>query len=479
MFNVQLIEDGDLEENKDSEKVLKEKYLTLKYITEQINEGISVIDKDGVVLLWNKFMENRYNIPANVIVGKKMSEYLEDTISERVLNTKIPMNDVYHNKKYDDEGKDLFGFVYASPVFYKGEFVGVVCTEVDVVDATKLSEELIKTQEKIKYLENEMRSMSKNDFDQILGKSRAIEKAKGIAKQVAKTNSSIMLNGEGGTGKELFARAIHKYSEREGTFIPVNCGAIPEELFEGEFFGYAPGEYKGGIKSGKIGILEMANGGTIFLDEIEDLPLNMQAKLLRVLHEKEFVRVGGKDVIKLNIRVISGSNKNLNGLVESGNFREDLFYRLNVVEIILPPLRERKEDVGILIYHFLEELCRENNKPFLKISRDAFKVLERHEWKGNIRELKNTIENMVVLSSKKTLDIDDIPEYILDSVKKHKNLTVYPMDLNEAIKILEKKKIKEALSLSKGNKSKAAKILNIPRTTLYYKLEQYDIEKLD
>lgn len=453
---------------------VEESLSTLKYITQEINEGLCAIDKDGVVIMWNRFMVERYNIPASIMVGRKMSDFLVDTISERVLRTKMSMSDVYYTKKHEED-KDLYGVVHARPVYYKDEFVGVVCTEVDVTDASKLSKELEVTQEKIKYLENEVRSLSKSEFDQILGKSYPLEKAKNIAKQVAKTNSSIMINGESGTGKEVFARAIHKYSNKEGTFIPVNCSAIPQELFESEFFGYAPGAFTGATKGGKAGIFELANGGTVFLDEIGDLPYNMQAKLLRVLQEKELMRVGGKEIVKLNVRIIAASNKDLKSMVRENKFRDDLFYRLNVVEINLPALRERSEDVGILIYHFLEEQCKENNKPFLKISKDAFKILEKYEWKGNIRELKNTIENMVVLASKKTLEIDDIPEYILKIVNNSKDSFVYPMDLNQAIEILERNKIVEALEISKGNKSKAAKMLNIPRTTLYYKMEQYQI----
>lgn len=453
---------------------VEEKFSTLKYITEQINEGISAIDRDGTVIFWNRFMEERYDIPASEIVGKKMSDFLEDTISGRVLITKKDMNDFYHSKNVED-GTDLYGFVQASPVMYNGEFVGVVCTEVDITDATKLSKELELTQERLDYLESEMKSMSKNDFDEILGNSYALERSKRMAKQVAKSNSSIMLNGESGTGKEVFARAIHNYSEREGTFIPVNCSAIPQELFESEFFGYAPGAFTGATKSGKSGIFELANNGTIFLDEIGDMPLSMQVKLLRVLQEKEFMRVGGSDIIKVNVRVIAATNKDIKQMVRDGKFREDLYYRLNVVEIKLPPLRERTGDVGILVYHFLEEQCKENNKPFLKISREALKVLEKYYWKGNIRELKNTIENMVVLSSGDTLEVEDIPEYIMEAIKKPKNFE-YPMDLNRAIEILEINKIKEALKMAKGNKSKASKILNIPRTTLYYKMNQYNID---
>lgn len=454
---------------------LNEEFTTLKHIINQVNEGISAIDRDGVVILWNKFMQKRYNITSDEIVGRKMSDYLVDTISERVLTTRQAMSDVYYTKK-NMAGTDLYGVVHAFPVFHKEEFVGVVCTEVDVTDASKLSKELELTQEKIKYLEEEVKSLSIGEFDKILGKSYPLEKAKNMAKQVAKTNSSIMINGESGTGKEVFARAIHKYSEREGTFIPVNCSAIPQELFESEFFGYEPGAFTGATKNGKPGIFELANKGTLFLDEIGDMPYNMQAKLLRVLQEREIMRVGGNEIIKIDVRVISASNKDLAAMVKEETFREDLYYRLNVVEINLPSLRERGGDVAILIYEFLEEQCKINNKPFLKISKEALDMLQRYEWKGNIRELKNTMENMVVLSNRDTLEVEDIPVYIRNKVEsKEDKETMYPMDLNMAVQILEKNKIQEALEKTSGNRSKAAKILNIPRTTLYYKMDQYEI----
>ena len=451
---------------------LEEKFETLKYITSQINEGIAAIDRNGVVIFWNKFMEERYEIPAKEIVGKKMNEFLVDTISWRVLLKKKSLNDIYYIKNHN--GKELYAFVQAKPVFYDGEFVGVVCIEMDITDVTNLSRELDITREKLKYLENEMNNHSDNAFDSILGKSNAIEKSKSIAKQVSMTNTSIMLYGESGTGKEVFARAIHKCSNREGTFIPVNCSAIPQELFESEFFGYAPGAFTGATRNGKSGIFELANNGTVFLDEIGDMPLNMQVKLLRVLQEKSFMRVGGNEMINVNVRVIAATNKDIEAMVKDGSFREDLYYRLNVVEIKLPPLRERVGDVGMLVRHFLEEECKENNKALLKIDRNAMKILEKYRWKGNIRELKNTVENMVVLSTNDILGIEDIPEYIINSIEKPSE-TSYPMDLNSAIEILEKNKIIEALKLSRGNKSKAAKILNIPRTRLYQKIEKYKI----
>lgn len=466
--------------SKDYEKqndcsAIKEELSTLKCIIDQVNEGISAIDKDGVVILWNRFMQERYNITSDELIGRKMSDYLVDTISERVLATREAMSDVYYTKKNQVE-TDLYGVVHAFPIFHENEFVGVVCTEVDVTDASKLSKELELTQEKIKYLENEVKSLSIGEFDKILGKSYPLEKAKSMAKQVAKTNSSIMINGESGTGKEVFARAIHKYSEREGTFIPVNCSAIPQELFESEFFGYEPGAFTGATKNGKPGIFELANKGTLFLDEIGDMPYNMQAKLLRVLQEKEIMRVGGNEIIKIDVRVISASNKDLADMVRKETFREDLYYRLDVVEINLPSLRERSGDVVILIYNFLEEQCKLNNKPFLKITKQAMDILQSYEWKGNIRELKNTMENMVVLSNRDTLDVEDIPVYIRKRVEGNGSKEmIYPMDLNMAVEILEKNKIEEALAKTSGNKSKAAKLLNIPRTTLYYKIDQYNI----
>lgn len=451
---------------------LEEYGITLKYIIGQIKEGICAVNKEGIVILWNSFMEERYDIKSEDIVGKPISDFLEDTICERVLRRKIGISDVYSTYKK----QDMYGLVHANPIFFGGEFVGVVCTELDVTEARNLSFELEKTNEKLKYLQDEFKSLSNGTFERILGKSEKIEKAKAIAKQVAKTSSSIFIWGESGTGKEVFSRAIHEQSGRKGAFVPVNCSAIPAELFESEFFGYESGAFTGANKKGKSGIFELAKDGTVFLDEIADLPLNMQAKLLRVLQEKEVRRVGGEKTIKINPRIISATNKDLEKMVKEEKFREDLYYRLNVVEIRIPALRERKEDIGILLHYFLDEMCRENGKPSLSLSKEAYKILENYRWKGNIRELKNTVENMVVLSSSSIIEKDDIPSYIIESTKNNQNEEEYPLDLTSAIEKLEIKNITKALEISKGNKAKAAKILNIPRTTLYYKLDLYGIK---
>lgn len=447
--------------------------ITVKHIIGEIKEGICAINTDGKVVLWNKFMENRYGIKSEEIVGKSMEKYLSGTISARVLRTKTRESGIYKN---NDNENDVYGVVDANPIFINSEFVGVVCTEVDITEAQKLSRKLDKANDRLKYLEDEVKNLSKGSFDNILGRSYKLERAKEVAKRVSNTNSSIFIFGESGTGKEVFARAIHDYSERKGPFIPVNCSAIPSELFESEFFGYEAGAFTGANKKGKIGIFELAKHGTVFLDEIADLPLSMQAKLLRVLQEKEVRRIGGEKTIKIDARIISATNKNLQDLVEEGKFREDLYYRLNVVEIDLPPLRERKEDILLLINKFIKEICEENGMEALRMSKDAVSILQRYTWKGNIRELKNTIENIVVLSNGNTIDKDDIPVYIIESGQTISMDEDYPLDLNKAISKLEIKTIKKALDMSNGNKAKAAKILNIPRTTLYYKIEQYDIK---
>ena len=417
-------------------------------------------------------MEERYNIKAEHILGESIEDYLKDTISYKALNTKKRESGVY---KIKNKGKEIYGLVDANPIFINSEFVGVVCTEVDVTEAKKLSQKLKNTESRLKYLQDEVRNLSSGSFKNILGKSYKLEKAKEKVKRVSKTTSSIFIFGESGTGKEGFARAIHDDSERQGQFIPVNCSAIPSELFESEFFGYESGSFTGANKKGKMGIFELAKNGTVFLDEIADLPLSMQAKLLRVLEEKEIRRIGGENIIKVDARIISATNKNLLELIKQGKFREDLYYRLNVVQIDLPPLRERKEDIAVLVYKFIEEICKQNNKEILDISKDAMNILQKYSWKGNIRELKNTMENLAILSRGDTIEIDDIPEYILDEVKDN-NIEEYPLDLTKAISKLEVNTITKALEMANGNKAKAAKILNIPRTTLYYKIDQYKID---
>ncbi len=443
----------------------------LNHIINNIHEAVCVVDKEGMVIIWNKNSEKLYDVLAKDILGEKLQDFFPEAALLMVLNTKKPLDDIYHSPRKDSEV-----VVSAHPIFIDGEFVGAVSTDRDVTQVKKLSYQLEKATSTLAFLESEVKKFSSDNFGNIIGKSHKLIKTIEIARQVAKTNASILILGESGTGKEVFSRAIHNYSGREGLFVPVNCSAIPNELFESEFFGYEGGAFTGASRKGRMGIFELAQNGTVFLDEIADLPMHMQAKLLRVLQEREIRRVGGEKTVGINVRIISATNKDLKEMVEKEAFREDLYYRLNVVEIKLPPLRERQADVVLLIHYFLKEMCEKNNKPIPEVEKEVIDILQSYEWKGNIRELKNTIEHLVVLFKDNVIDRDLIPNYILERTKKTVEKEETVLDLNKAILKVEIDTIENALKISRGNKAKAAKLLNIPRSTLYYKMDTYNIK---
>jgi transcriptional regulator with PAS, ATPase and Fis domain len=286
---------------------------------------------------------------------------------------------------------------------------------------------------------------------------------KTIAK-VADTKSMVLLYGERGTGKELIARSIHYNSYRnERPFIPVDCASLVETLIESELFGHVRGAFTGALST-KKGLFEEADGGTVFLDEVGNLSLSMQTKLLRFLQEYEIKRVGGMESIKVDVRVIAATNQLLEPLVKNGRFREDLFDRLNVVSIALPPLRERKEDIPLLAAHFLQRFSEENRKNISHISPEALEVLTRYSWPGNVRELEHTIERAVILTIHPIILPEDLPPKILDEVK---GTTFLLPEKPLSLKELEKKYVLKVLEEAKGNKKKASEILGIDRTTLY------------
>ncbi len=442
----------------------------LKHIINNIHEAVCTIDTEGTVLLWNDRAEKLYNLSSHEIIGKKLKDFFPNAMLLKVLKNRKKISNVYHSPR-----KGSYVVISAIPIFYKGELIGAVSSERDVTEVMELSQQLERANTTVDFLRDEVKKFTDDNFGNIIGKSPKLLSKIQLARHVAKTETTIFMTGESGTGKEVFARAIHEHSGRNGLFVPVNCSAIPSGLFESELFGYEEGAFTGAKRKGKIGVIELANGGTLFLDEIGDMPLYMQAKLLRVLQEKEFRRVGGEKNIAVNIRVISATNKDLKEMVEKGRFREDLYYRLNVVEIKLPPLRERNGDVIILVNHFLNEFCKKNNMKVPEIDTEVIKILEGYNWKGNIRELKNTVEYLVVMCRNNIITKESLPDNILNEKITTKTFKDYPLDLNEAKKRVEIETIKRALKIANGNKTKAAKLLNVPRPTLYYKLESYGI----
>jgi transcriptional regulator with PAS, ATPase and Fis domain len=310
-------------------------------------------------------------------------------------------------------------------------------------------------------------------FVDIIGESKAIRHSIEIAKRVAQGPSTVLILGESGTGKELFAQAIHSASDyRSGPFVSLNCGAIPRELIQSELFGYTDGAFTGAKKGGCAGKFEMANGGTLFLDEIGEMPLEMQVNLLRVLEEKAIIPVGGKKSIPVNVRIIAATNKSLFEEVSKGRFREDLYYRLNVISIALPPLRARQGDIHILTDYFVDKMSRKVGKEIKEIDPDVLNRFENYFWPGNVRELVNAVEHAVNVSRGERLLVKHLPA----SLRKKEFERPHPgADRIMTLKSLEKDAIKEALLFYNGNITKASKALGIGRNTLYEKIKKHRI----
>ena len=312
---------------------------------------------------------------------------------------------------------------------------------------------------------------NKYSFETILGKSKSIKEAVDAARKVAATDASVLLTGETGTGKEVFAQAIHNGGKRnKQNFIAVNCSAFSKDLLENELFGHKAGAFTGAMKDTK-GIFEEANNGTVFLDEIGEMPLDLQAKLLRVIETGEFLKVGESKSTRVNVRLITATNRDLQKEIEAGNFREDLFYRIAVFQIKLPALRERVADIEELSNYFLKVFAAKTNKKITKVSAALLESLMLHNWKGNIRELKNVIERSVILTDSHELDTDSLSNDFQTHNKFLNNQPLSAFDLASA----EKLHIQKVISYTNGNKTEAARLLNIALTTLYRKLEEYKI----
>lgn len=304
-------------------------------------------------------------------------------------------------------------------------------------------------------------------FGSVIGSSPLILQAKKLAERVALTDATVLLTGETGTGKEVFAHAIHEAGERNrNSFVAINCSAFSREILESELFGHKAGAFTGAVKD-KKGLVEEANGGTLFLDEIGEMPVDLQARLLRVLETKEFIKMGETKVSKSDFRLIAATNRNLEEEIRHGNFREDLYFRLNIFEIRLPALRERKEDLRALAQNFIDVFSRKLNLSGIKASPEYYKMLEKNDWKGNIRELRNTVERSLILMNGPLLETDSLPRYpeqpstsIQDSL---------------SMKSLEQEHIRKVLAYTKGNKAEAARLLEIGIATLYRKLEEYEL----
>jgi len=447
-------------------------------LLDTVNEAVAVVTQEGIVSHWNSNAQNMYSISEHSIIGKPISDFFEKTAlaTLAILDEGRPIRQAYHRPRPETHVQ-----INASPVILEGKIIGAISTEQDITQVVRLNEELSYASSQL--LDLKQKTAPSNDpFGRIIGKGPSIQHTISIARKVASSEATILITGESGVGKELFAQAIHKDSFRASKpFIAVNCGAIPMALFESELFGYIGGAFTGAERKGKPGKLELANGGTLFLDEIGELPPQLQVKLLRVLQDKCFYRVGGTEPLTVDTRIVAATNRELEKMIKSGEFREDLYYRLNVIALEIPPLRNRTEDIPDLVQTFLQEFTIKYNKPIPTLDPEIMLNFLKYGWPGNIRELRNVIERLAILAEGKTLNAQYLPPNLssfntgisspaspLISQVLRRNLHI---DENSG----EMKHIAVTLEKTNGNKTAAAKLLGISRGTLYYKLKHYGL----
>ncbi len=450
----------------------KEKIRFYEAILDNIHNGVMITDQNGKIIFFSKTYGNFLGINPGDVLGKHCTEVLENTRMHLVAETGIP--EINQPQRIKDQ--DMV--VQRIPVKIAGRGV-VVYGQVmfkDVRDVHALSKQLNLLESKVELYEKELTSLrsSKYTIDNIVGGSEAIQELKKLAIQAAQIQAPVLLMGESGTGKELFAHAIHYASKRRiYPFIRLNCAAIPKDLLEAELFGYEPGAFTGAGSKGKPGKFELAHRGSIFLDEISDLPLEMQPKLLRVLEDKETERLGGTRLTKSDFRLIAATHQNLQDLVEQGKFRKDLFYRLNVIPIQIPPLRERKEDIPLLAENLIQKFNREMGTKTVMMSREALEIFQNYYWPGNIRELSNILERILYTITGDTIQVGHLPIF-MQSMASEPSRTQATL-LKRLREDMERETLLHTLRLSKDNKNKAAKLLGIHRTSLYKKMKKFKI----
>ncbi|MDR6999736.1 sigma 54-interacting transcriptional regulator [Neobacillus niacini] len=440
------------------EEILKERY-QVDAIVNSTHDGVVVIDRMGNIRLVNEHAKTILGVEADM-KGRSITEFIPQSDMLRVLEAgKIERGDIA-----TIGGRQVV--INRSPVIVKGKIVGAVSNFKEITDIQKVELQLRKKL-------HQSGLEAKYRLSDIIGETHEIIEAKELARKFAGTESTVLITGESGTGKELFAQGIHSASHRAlGPFVAVNCATLPENLLESEIFGYEKGTFTGALKDGKPGLFELAHGGTLFLDEIGEIPLRIQALLLRVLQERTIRRVGGERIIPVDVRIITATNRNLEEEVEKKQFRSDLFYRLNVLALELPPLRERKADIPKLVESFLFEFNEQRKNKIVHIEKEFIRLFQKYDWPGNIRELRNTIERLVVLEESSLLRVEGA-KFLSEKIRRRK---VAEEAINkQSIKSKEKEHILTTLEKFDHNKKLAAQSLGIDRSTLWRKIKEYGL----
>jgi PAS domain S-box-containing protein len=442
----------------------------LNFIMEYIKDGILIVDRDGIITQANPAACQLFNLSPRELQGSSIKEL---TGSAQATMEMITSGKAYNDMEIMFEGRNGNMHLLASgKAIYdnNGDINGGII--------------YVEPMKNVKSLVNRFSgAQARFSFDDIIGVNRELQEAINIATLAAGNDSNVLIIGESGTGKEVFAQAIHNQSSRRnGPFVAVNCGAIPRELISSELFGYVEGAFTGAHRRGRPGKFELASGGTLFLDEIGDMPFEQQVALLRVLQEKKIVRIGGQSVVPVDVRIICATNKDLLKEVERGNFRQDLYYRLNVFSVSLPPLRNRQEDISLFLDYFLERWAAKDGVPRKQVEPDVVLYLQQYHWPGNIRELQNVMERMVGLCSGDIIGIDNLPPEILAPTPppalipdKPVAVTTLREKRKDVLAERERQEIINLLSKYGGNISRVARAMEISRNTVYRKIKQYNI----
>ncbi|AFM39752.1 PAS domain S-box [Desulfosporosinus acidiphilus SJ4] len=444
-------------------------------ILNNINDVVLVIDLDTTIVYANEAYAKILGVPVEKVLGRRLDTIEPDSKTITSLRTGRVSN---NGRSYlDSLNIDVVGSSF--PLYHGKKIIGAVSIFKNITDVVHLNRELERSQGVADYLKEQLVQWEKLplSFKEYVGQNNQLKETLILAAKVAPTDSTVLILGESGVGKEVLARAIHNSSRRpDKPMIKVNCAAIPEALLESELFGYEEGAFTGAKRGGKLGKFELAHGGTIFFDEIGDMSLTMQAKLLRVLQEKEFERVGGTKTIKVDVRVIAATNRDLKSMIENETFRRDLYYRLNIVPLHLTPLRQRKDDLLALAKTFLDQNSRLVGRE-LSLTPQVVRILQAYEWPGNIRELQNVIEHASIVCSNGSIEVHHLPAYIIPANNQNLNQIdeEKPFDVKAAFCRVEKELILSALAAF-NNRTKAMHALGISRRSFYEKLRKYGIE---
>lgn len=442
-------------------------------ILENADNAVIIIDCKGTVVYINRFYAEHMNIKLEKLMGRNLYDIEPQAKLLRVMEDGggRDNDEVEYIKSLNIDSVGLAFPLYDS----RKEKVGACAIFKDVTHVVELTRKLQKSKEMVQYLASQLEASELPiSFQSYISQNKDLQKTLSLAAKVANTNCTILIQGESGVGKEVMAKCIHNASSRkERPMIKVNCASIPENLLESELFGYEEGAFTGARKGGKLGKFELANKGTILLDEIGDMSLTMQSKLLRVLQEKELERVGGTKTIKLDVRVIAATNRNLEEMVEKNEFRSDLYYRLHVVPIHIPALRYRREDIMPLVRYFIE---RNGGDESTDLTPGAARMLEEYGWPGNVRELQNVIEYAMIVKTGDILEIKDFPQYLRGDGAEDGPVEDGPCRLKDAVERLEKSMMQRALKRNNGNKSMAINELGLSRRSFYEKLEKYGLK---